>query len=47
VRRKTIARLTARAADGMIPKIHTAVEGYQLRLTGDYRAGPDQIPTRL
>src|SRR5712675_3179420 len=37
---ETIAAADGEAADGMIPKIRAAVEGYQLRAYGDYRAWP-------
>jgi hypothetical protein len=36
----TIAAADGEAADRMIPKIRAAVEGYQLRSYGDYRAWP-------
>jgi hypothetical protein len=36
----TIAAADGDAADRMIPKIRAAVEGYQLRSYGDYRAWP-------
>jgi hypothetical protein len=37
---KVIAAADGDAADRMIPKIRAAVEGYQLRSYGDYRAWP-------
>jgi hypothetical protein len=37
---KVIAAADGDAADRMIPKIRAAVEGYQLRTYGDYRAWP-------
>src|SRR4030088_2548553 len=37
---ETIAAAEGEAADRMIPKIRAAVEGYQLRSYGDYRAWP-------
>jgi hypothetical protein len=37
---ETIATADGEAASGMIAKIHAAVEGYQLRSYGDYRAWP-------
>jgi hypothetical protein len=37
---ETITAADGEAADRMIPKIRTAVEGYQLRSYGDYRAWP-------
>lgn len=37
---ETIAAADGAAADGMIPKIRAAVEGYELRSYGDYRAWP-------
>jgi Protein of unknown function (DUF3750) len=37
---ETIAAADGEAADRMIPKIRAAVEGYQLRSYGDYRAWP-------
>jgi hypothetical protein len=37
---QTIAAADGEAASGMIPKINAAVEGYQLRAYGDYRAWP-------
>jgi uncharacterized protein DUF3750 len=37
---ETIAAADGEAADRMIPKIQAAVEGYQLRSYGDYRAWP-------
>jgi Protein of unknown function (DUF3750) len=37
---KVIATADGDAADRMIPKIRAAVEGYQLRSYGDYRAWP-------
>jgi hypothetical protein len=37
---ETIAAADGAAADHMIPKIHTAVEGYGWRTYGDYRAWP-------
>jgi hypothetical protein len=36
----TVAAADGETADRMIPKIRTAVEGYQLRSYGDYRAWP-------
>jgi hypothetical protein len=38
---ETIAAADGEAADRMIPKIRAAVEGYQLRAYGDYRAWPE------
>jgi hypothetical protein len=37
---ETIAAAEGKAADLMIPKIRAAVEGYELRSYGDYRAWP-------
>jgi hypothetical protein len=37
---ETIAAADGEAASRMIPKIRTAVEGYEWRSTGDYRAWP-------
>jgi hypothetical protein len=37
---ETIAAVDGEAADRMIPKIQAAVEGYELRSYGDYRAWP-------
>jgi hypothetical protein len=37
---ETIAAAAGEAADRMIPRIRAAVEGYQLRSYGDYRAWP-------
>lgn len=37
---KVIAAADGAAAAAMIPKIHTAIDGYKLRSIGDYRAWP-------
>ncbi len=37
---ETIAAADGQAAESMIPKIHTAVEAYEWRSYGDYRAWP-------